>query len=240
MLLTLYNDKELFSFSNKAGLLYIRDLGNIDTGKFDITQREVEIGSRKFRTRMSTLSDISLSIERGPQIVVPKDISQIGFDLDLPFCNKMLEIGGGVGGFSILAVHMFKVKVVSYEIDNEYFEIFRKNIRRFEAEDRIEAINNDGREADVNAFDAIFIDNPEPWSFLEANLQGRKKVSSILPTYSQAERFSRFLSKKGFLVSVHQLIDVPIKISAMGMRPETSFLYHTGFIVSGVGENLDG
>ncbi len=240
MLVTLYNDRELYSFSNTAGLLYIRDLGNIDTGKFSVSPAELEIGSRRFKTRNSTLSDVSASIERGPQIVLPKDVNQIGFELDLPFCPRMLEIGGGVGGFSILAALIYKTKIVSYELDGENFQLFQKNIRRFEVSGLIEARNRDGKEAQVDEFDTIFIDNPEPWNFLDCRLTGTKKIASILPTYSQAERFSRFLIKKDFLVSVHQLIDVPIKLSSMGMRPETSFLYHTGFIVSGVGVNLNG
>ncbi len=240
MLITIYNESELHSFSDRAGLLYIRELGNVDTSKFSVSSEEIEIGSRKFRTRRSTLSDVSSSIERGPQVVLPKDVSQICFDLDLPFCSRLLEIGGGSGGFSILAALMYKVKIVSYELDAGYFELLRRNIRRFEVDDLIEANNRDGREADVNGYECIFIDNPEPWNFLDVKLTGTKKVSSILPTYSQAERFSRFLLKKNFLVRVHELIDVPIKLSAMGMRPETSFLYHTGFIVSGMSVNLNG
>jgi tRNA A58 N-methylase Trm61 len=240
VLITLYNDRELYSFSNKAGLIYVRELGNIETGKFSVSSEELEIGSRKFRTRKSSLGDVSSSIERGPQIVLPKDVNQIGFDLDLPLSSKLLEIGGGAGGFSILAALMYKVKIVSYELDEQYYTLLKKNINRFEVGDLIEAKNRDGREADFDEYESIFIDNPEPWNFLDIKLTGAKRIASILPTYSQAENFSRFLIKKNFLVSVHQLIDVPIKLSAMGMRPETSFLYHTGFIVSGVGVGLNG
>lgn len=240
MLVTIYNDTELYSFSNQAGLIYIRNLGNVDTRKISISGDGIELGSRTFRTRKSTLSDVSSSIERGPQIVLPKDVSQIGFELDLPFCKELLEIGGGAGGFSVLAALMFRIRIVSYEIDSEYFDLLRKNITRFEVGEFIEANNRDGMEADLDSFGCIFIDNPEPWTFLDRKLTGDKKVATILPTYSQAERFSRFLLKKGFLVNVHELIDVPMQLSSMGMRPETSFLYHTGFIVSGVGVNLNG
>lgn len=233
MLITLYNEREIYSFSNRLGLFYITGLGNIDTGKFSISSREVEIGSRIFRTRESTLEDVFSSIERGPQIVMPKDVSYIGFEIDLPLCTKMLEIGGGSGSFSILASLMFRTKVVSYELDSEYSKLMRKNIRRFEMEEMIEVLNKDGMDADVKNFECAFIDNPEPWKFLNNDFDGTLKVASILPTYSQAEQFSRFLIKKGFLVNVHEIIDVPIKLSTVGMRPETSFLYHTGFIVSG-------
>ncbi len=240
MLVTLYNDGEVYSFSDRAGLLYIRDLGNVDTSKFPISSEEIEIGSRRFRTRRSTLNDVSSSIERGPQIVLPKDAISISYDLDLPFVPRMLEIGGGAGSFSILAALMYKIKIVSYELDEDYFQLMKRNIKRFDVEGLIEANKKDGREANFDEYESIFIDNPEPWNFLDVKLTGTKKIASTLPTYSQAERFSRFLINKGFLVSVHELIDVPIKLSAMGMRPETSFLYHTGFIVSGVGVNLNG
>lgn len=240
MLITLYNDRELYSFSNNSGLLYIRDLGNIDTSRFSISDREIELGSRKFSVRASTLNDVSSSIERGPQIILPKDVTNIAFELDLPFCSRLLEIGGGSGGFSILSALMFRTKIDSYELNEEYYHLLVKNIRRFEVGELVRPNNRDGREANVDEYDTIFIDNPEPWNFLDLHLTGTKRVSSILPTYSQAEKFSRFLIKKGLLVNAHQLIDVPLKLSSMGMRPETSFLYHTGFIVSGVGVNLDG
>ncbi|MEM0138644.1 MAG: hypothetical protein QW100_02815 [Thermoplasmatales archaeon] len=231
--MTLYNEAEKFSFSNKAGLIYIRGLGNIRTDRFQVGE-EYEIGSRRFRCRRSSAIDVFDSLERGPQAVMPKDICYIGLLLDLHSCKKLLEIGGGSGSFSIVSALIFGVEVTSYEINNASFEIFRRNVKRFELEDLVTPVMGDGRDADLNDFECIFIDNPQPWLFLENGIYGVKRIASLLPTYSQAEEFSRFLSKKGFLVSVHELIDVPMKLSLMGMRPETSILYHTGFIVSGV------
>ncbi|MEM1996331.1 MAG: hypothetical protein QXL99_01350 [Thermoplasmatales archaeon] len=233
MLITLYNDTEKFSFSNKAGLIYIKGLGNIRTDMFQIGM-EYEIGSRRFKCRRSMTLDVFDSLERGPQVVTPKDVCYIGLLLDLHSCEKLLEIGGGSGSFSIISALIFGVKVTSYEINSASFEIFRRNVKRFELEDLVTPINGDGRDANLSDFECIFIDNPQPWSFLESNIYPVKKIASLLPTYAQADEFSRFLSKKGFLVSVHELIDVPMKLSLMGMRPETSILYHTGFIVSGV------
>lgn len=233
MLLTLYNKDELFSFSDKAGLLYIKGLGNVNTEMFSIAPGIIEIGSRTFMVRKSSLEDVAESLERGPQIVLPKDVLSIGFELDLPLCDEMLEIGGGNGGFSIISAIAFKVRIKSYESNKENFHIFERNIRRFELEGIIEPINRDGMEADIDKYESIFIDTPEPWSFLNGEIRGVKKVASVLPTYSQAEEFSRFLLKKDFLVNVHELVKVPLKISKMGMRPETTILYHTGFIVSG-------
>ncbi|MGC8645502.1 MAG: hypothetical protein ACP5UO_04450 [Thermoplasmata archaeon] len=233
MLVTLYNEREEYSFSNKAGLMYVRGLGNVDTGRFSPGET-FEIGSRVFRCRKSSVIDVFNSLERGPQAVTPKDASYIGLLLDLPNSGTLLEIGGGSGSFSILSSMLFKVKVTSYELDPETFLLFKRNVRRFEAENSVFPVRGDGRDADPNAFPSIFIDNPEPWNFLSSDLRGERRVASILPTYSQAEEFSRFLSEKGFLVNVHQIVDIPMTLSSMGMRPETSILYHTGFIVSGV------
>lgn len=233
MLLTLYNRDELFSFSNEAGTIYVKGLGNIDTSTFSVDQGEIELGSRHYSSRRATLEDIAKSLERGPQIILPKDVMAIGLEIDLPFCDRMLEIGGGSGGFSIISALAFKVKIKSFEYNVDTFNIFRKNVKRFELEDRIEMVNDDGMNADVNGYETVFIDNPQPWTFLGGEVRGRKKVASLLPTYSQAEEFSRFLLKKDFLVNVHELVDIPQKISKIGMRPETTILYHTGFIVSG-------
>lgn len=232
MLLTIYNESEEFCFSNRAGLIYVKGLGNINTQRF-LPNQTFEIGSRVFRSRKSSVLDVFHSLERGPQALTPKDVSYIGLLLDLPNSEKLLEIGGGSGSFSILSSLIFKVRVTSYENNPETFLLFKRNIRRFEVENLVFPVNEDGMRAEFSDFGAIFIDNPEPWKFLNSDLTG-KRVASILPTYSQAEQFSRFLSKKGFLVNVHQIIDVPMKMSAVGIRPETSILYHTGFIVSGV------
>ncbi len=233
MLVTLYNDEELFSFSNTAGLIYVRGLGNIATGNYGLTGGTVELGSRVFKVRRSTVLDVASSIERGPQAVTPKDVAFIGFLMDLSLEDHLLEIGGGNGAFSIIASILFNVKVISYEQNEENFRILERNIRRFEMDGRINALNADGLDADLSLQCCIFIDNPEPWNFLKDEKGGKMSVASILPTYSQAEEFSRFLLKKDFLVSVHQLVDVPHRLSRIGMRPESTILYHTGFIVSG-------
>jgi tRNA A58 N-methylase Trm61 len=233
VLVTLYNREEMHAFSNRAGVMYINGLGNIDTGMFETSTPHYEIGSRRFRVRRSTLMDVAESIERSPQVILAKDALSIGLELDLPFVERMLEIGGGNGGFSIISSIAFKVKIKSYESSVENFKLLMKNLRRFEAEGMVEAVNADGREADVDAFESIFIDHPEPWIFLDCELHPPKKVASVLPTYSQAEEFSRFLLKKDFLVNTHQVIEIPHKLSKIGMRPETMVMYHTGFIVSG-------
>ncbi|MEM0127795.1 MAG: hypothetical protein QXO03_01740 [Thermoplasmatales archaeon] len=233
MLVTLYNDKETYCFSNEAGLMYIRGLGNVRTERFHVGEM-YELGTRKFKCRKSNIFDVFNSLERGPQTVTPKDVSYIGLFLDLHSCKKVLEIGGGSGSFSIISALLFGANVVSYEINQASFDLFKRNVKRFEVGSLVTPLLGDGSEANLGDFHCIFIDNPHPWTFLENDLSGEIKVASLLPTYSQAEEFSRFLLKKGFLVNVHHMIDVPMKLSEMGMRPETTILYHTGFIVSGV------
>lgn len=229
MLITLYDKDEAFTFSNKAGLLYIKGLGNINTSKFDI-DREYELGTRTFKSRKSTILDVSASIERMPQIILPKDTFFINYLLD-PYSNDpILEIGAGNGSFSILTALGFHRHLISYEINKDTFNILLKNIKRFECESYIKPINADANEADIENFHRVFIDNPEPERFYRDNFEGI--IVSYLPTYIQAERFSRFVKEKFFQVEIHELIDIPIKMSAMGLRPESSFIYHTAFIVA--------
>jgi tRNA A58 N-methylase Trm61 len=232
VLLTLYDENENFCFSNRSGLIYVRGLGNIDTEKFSIDMNEVELGSRKFKIRKAALEDVSGSLERGPQIILPKDVSFIGFKMNLPFREKLLEIGGGNGGFSIMASLMFRVRIESYEINKDSFELLKRNINRFEVEGLVKAVNEDGMKAPIEEYEDVFIDSPEPHIFLEGKMANVRNVGSILPTYSQAEAFSRFMKENGFLVNIHEIVDIPIKMSESGLRPESSFLYHTGFIVT--------
>lgn len=232
MIITLYNEDETFSFSNRAGLMYISGLGNIRTDKYSLDKREIEIGSRIFKIREATLEDVAESIERAPQIILPKDVLFIGYKMNMSRIDELLEIGGGTGGFAVMASLIFGVRITSYEINPAVHRIMRKNIRRFELEDRIKAINEDGFAAPVSEFRNVFIDNPEPWRFLDGRMERIENVGTILPTYSQAEFFSRFMRENNFQVSIHELIDIPIKISEMGIRPESNILYHTGFIVT--------
>ncbi|MGC8546994.1 MAG: hypothetical protein ACP5MU_04995 [Thermoplasmata archaeon] len=232
MIVTLYNEDEVISFSNEAGLMYIPGIGNLNTEKFKVENHEMELGSRKFRIREATVEDISQSIERAPQIILPKDVLYIGYKMNFPRIGRLLEIGGGSGGFSIMSSVIFGINILSFEINEEIYKILKKNIRRFELEDRIEAKNDDGMEAPVDKYENIFIDNPEPWKFIEGRFTNVKNVGTILPTYSQAEYFSRFMKENDFEVNIHELIDIPIKISEIGIRPESNILYHTGFIVT--------
>lgn len=232
MIVSLYNGNEVISFSNRVGLMYIPGIGNINTGKFTVENHEMEIGSRKFKIREATVEDIAQSIERAPQIILPKDVLYIGYKMNFPRIGKLLEIGGGSGGFSIMSSVIFGINILSFEINEDIYIIMKKNIRRFEMEDKIKVNNDDGMNAPVDKYENIFIDNPEPWKFIEGRMRNIKNVGTILPTYSQAEYFSRFMKENNFEVNIHELIDIPIKISEIGIRPESNILYHTGFIVT--------
>ncbi len=232
MIVSLYNEDEVISFSNRAGLMYIAGIGNINTEKFNVEDEIIEIGSRKFRIREATVEDVANSIERAPQIILPKDLLYIGYKMNFPKIKKLLEIGGGSGGFAVMSSIIFGIKILSYEINGEVCKIMKKNVRRFELEEMIEVRNEDGMNAPIDEYENIFIDNPEPWKFIEGRTGVIKNVGTILPTYSQAEYFSRFMKENDFEVNINELIDIPIKMSEIGIRPESNILYHTGFIVS--------
>ncbi len=232
MIITLYDEKGAIAFSNRAGLMYIPGIGNINTSDFDISKKNVELGTRTFWIRKATVEDVSQSLERAPQIVLPKDVLYIGYKMNFPGIDELLEIGGGSGGFAILSSLLFHIRIKSYELNKSVYNIMKKNIKRFELEDSIEAINEDGNQAPIENHKNIFIDNPEPWNFLKGKIKNAENIGSILPTYSQAEIFSRFMKENYFEVSIHEIIDIPIKISEIGIRPESNILYHTGFIVT--------
>ncbi len=230
MLITLRDqDGESYTFSNEAGILYIRGLGNIDTGRFEIG-KDYEIGTRRFRAEEATIQDVARSIERMPQVILPKDSFFINYLLDPYSSYPILEIGAGNGGFSIVTALSFKKKIVSYELNPEIFKIFLKNIKRFECQSYIDPKNEDASLANIEEFHRIMIDNPEPERFYREGFSGI--IVAYVPTYIQAEKFSRFMLEKNFQVEIHEIVDIPMKISSMGLRPESSFLYHTAFIVA--------
>ncbi len=229
MLITLKHGAESFTFSNKAGLLYIKGLGNINTSRFE-PGKTYEIGTREFKSNRATIADVASSIERMPQIILPKDTYFINYLLDSSSEDTILEIGAGNGSFSILTALGFHKHLVSYEINRDVFNILLKNIRRFECDGLIEPVNDDGKNARVEEFSKVFIDNPEPEQFYKEGFNGI--MVAYVPTYIQADKFSRFMSEKGFQVEIHEIVDIPIKMSALGLRPESSFIYHTAFIVA--------
>jgi tRNA(1-methyladenosine) methyltransferase and related methyltransferases len=230
VLVTLWDQEgESYTFSTDAGVLYIRGLGNINTGRFEVG-RNYEIGTRKFEVKEATIQDVARSIERMPQVILPKDSFFINYLLDPYSSYPILEIGAGNGGFSIITALSFKKKIISYELNPEIFKIFLKNIKRFECQSYITPKNEDASLASIEDFHRVMIDNPEPEKFYRDGFKGI--MVAYVPTYLQAEKFSRFMLEKNFQVEIHEIVDIPMKISTMGLRPESSFLYHTAFIVS--------
>ena len=77
------------------------------------------------------LNQILKKLKRLPQVVTPKDASQILAHTGIPTNAKILDAGSGSGFLAIfLAWYCSKGKVITYEKRKEFAEVVEKNIKK--------------------------------------------------------------------------------------------------------------
>ncbi|MGI6607378.1 MAG: O-methyltransferase [Erysipelotrichaceae bacterium] len=98
--------------------------------------------------------------------------------------TSLLEIGTAVGYSSIcFAVDNPKLEIVTLEIDEERYNIARKNIELAGLEDRIIPVLADARKYDLDSkFDVLFLDGPKAHNqqLLERFLKNLKEDGTVI------------------------------------------------------------
>lgn len=194
-----------------------------------------------------TLWEYVLKMERGAQIIYPKDISQIITFADIFPGSKVFEAGTGSGA---LTLHLLRAvgnrgEVVSYESRKEFLEITQRNIERFSKEVREEKSKLTLKNKDIEEgieekkqFDRGILDLPEPWKVL-GEMDKILKEGSILvcylPTTTQITNLISTIKEEFketfYLMDIHEIIKRRWKRGENNLRPEDRMVAHTGFII---------
>ncbi len=231
------------SFMTKidGGMFHMRSpRGALDTGKLlgRSPGDTVKIGSVEFTLLRPDILDHLENLDRGAQIILPKDSSRMVLELGLSPGSRVVEGGAGSGALSMAILNAISPdgELVTYDIRKDHLERTAGNVERAGLSGIWKGVVGDVcidvRERGVDAF---VVDIPNPELAVDAaasSLRAGGRFCSYVPTFNQMERAAGALRRKGFRnVGGFELLERGFSIKEGATRPVTEILAHTGFIV---------
>ncbi|HIH10698.1 TPA: tRNA methyltransferase [Candidatus Woesearchaeota archaeon] len=202
--------------------------------KEDVHKTEVQSSTGDLFTLLDPqFADVAEFFQRGPQVILAKDIGLIIAKTGLSKEWNVVDAGGGSGALCLALAQVCK-EVFVYEINPEHYKIVVKNVGICGATNvttKQEDIYQGITESNV---DLITLDLPEPWQVVvhaEKALKTGGFLVAYLPNLTQVKEFVDSLRKTKFtVIETVELLERKWKIEGQIMRPEFQMLGHTGFL----------
>jgi len=184
-----------------------------------------------------SMSDIQSNINRGPQIILPKDIAWMIHKSGLKPGDTAIEAGTGSAALTLSLAQAVAPngKVITFEKNSKHSEIARKNLDMSSWKDLVQ-INKAELAETTEAIraDAIFLDLPNPEqliSWAEKSLKVGGFMMIYVPTSNQVEKSLNSL-EDWKQIEIVEVIQREWQARTGALRPKSSMIGHTGFIVS--------
>lgn len=204
--------------------------------KKDLKGKKVNLKSstgKEFLLLDVTFPDLWEQFQRGPQILLQKDIGLIIAKTGINKDFEVLDAGGGSGSLCLSLANICKT-VTAYEINPEHHKVVQKNI------DLSGLTNVTLKKDDIykgikeKELDLITLDLPEPWQAIkhaENSLKDGGFLVIYLPNLMQMQKFIFSLKGTSFkALETIELLERKWFINEQIMRPEFQMLGHTGFM----------
>lgn len=240
-LIYLLDDKDRrFWLQLQKDMVRVQGLGVVDGSK--IVGREdgalIKLAGKDFFAFRATIMELMESLERGPQIVTPKDAATIVFRLGLRAGDTVLEAGVGSGALTMALLNavMPTGKVISVEIREEYASRAIRNVGRAGMAPYWDLRIGDVKAIDLGTtVDAVSLDMPDPWQALDnvdRHLRPGGRISIYVPNTNQVADAVNGLREHGYLqIDALENIQRHIEVHPGGVRPSFETLGHTGYMV---------
>ncbi|HLD79740.1 MAG TPA: methyltransferase domain-containing protein [Candidatus Nanoarchaeia archaeon] len=188
---------------------------------------------KTFQLLDATFPDLWEQFQRGPQIMLQKDIGLVIAKTGINKDSEIVDAGGGSGSLCLSLANICK-KVTVYETHPEHHKVVQKNIAlcgltnvTLKQEDIYKGIKE-------KELDLITLDLPEPWQVTkhaEKVLKSGGYLVIYLPNLTQMQKFLVSLKGSPFKVlETVELLERKWAINEQIMRPEFQMLGHTGFM----------
>lgn len=185
-----------------------------------------------------SLDDLVCNIKRSTQIVYPKDAGYILMKLNIGPGRRVVEAGTGSGGLTLVFANAVGTegRVFSYDNRPEMQRLARQNLEQVGLDQQVTFKARDVAQGfDERDVDAVFLDLPDPWSYLaqaHRALVGGGFFGCLVPTANQVTRLLRALGRHDFgMVEVEELLLRPYKTIPARFRPEDRLVPHTGYLI---------
>jgi tRNA(1-methyladenosine) methyltransferase and related methyltransferases len=223
-------------------MLKIGAIGTLDGKRF----KDLEDGSKmivagkEYTIFIPGILDLMESLDRGAQIITPKDAATILLNCNVCSGKTILEVGAGSGGMTtaLLGAVGPEGKVHTIEFKDENIQRVLKNLRRTGLDERWTYTIGDARNTLVDVLaDSLIMDMPDPWLAVDnlyCNLKAGGRICAYVPNMNQAESIVIALREKGFAeVYALENIQRELEVHPGGVRPSFDTLGHTGYLVFG-------
>ena len=234
--------KKILIESNTGKKYLVKDVSEDYHTSFGIISSK-ELKGKKTKIRSSTGKDFLLidatfpdlweQFQRGPQIMLQKDIGWIMAKTGINKDSEVLDAGGGSGSLCLSLANICK-KVTVYEIHPEHHKVVQKNIG-LSGLDNVTLKKDDIYQGiKEKELDLITLDLPEPWQVVKSAEKSLKEGGFLviyLPNLTQMQRFLASLKGSSFkALETVELLERKWAINEQIMRPEFQMLGHTGFM----------
>lgn len=195
------------------------------------------VGSKELVVLRPDVRDLLGNLERGPQIIIPKDIGSIIVELGISPGMTVVEGGAGSGSLTLALLNAVGPggRVVTYELREDHLEKARRNIFMSPCAKTWEGRLGDIASCDIVGADVFVVDVPDPQDAVltaAGSLRVGGRFCSYIPTVNQLEKVCRGLGEAGFIrVRALELLMREYSIKEGAIRPQTEMLGHTGFMV---------
>jgi len=185
------------------------------------------------------IRDRVLKTDRRTQVLYPKDIGYILFQLGVSSGSRILEAGTGSGALTMALADSVRPEgmVYSYEIVEKHQKVARGNIERAGLMQYVELKLGDITEDIVEAeLDAVVLDMATPWLVIShawKALAGSGIFLSFSPTIEQVMKTTDELRNHWFIeVETVELIMRNITVAPNKTRPQTMMVGHSGYLTT--------
>jgi len=199
-----------------------------------------------FKIYRPTFKEFILLMKRGPQIIYPKDISQIVIEANISSSSKVLEIGTGSGALTLYLLNILNSfgSLTTLDISKTNQRRAKKTIERYLSTKELnESYNLKFINQELNKFnfydyvheiDTVITDVPEPWEFFDKNIIDSDLFwVSYLPSITQVIKMKDCLELNKFEdIEVKEVILRDWYLNKKIARPNNKLISHTGFLLS--------
>lgn len=240
LLLGSEGDKRTVRARNET--IKVKGAGFFNTGKLIGLEwgAKVNIANRDFTALHPNLMDKIESIERGAQIIHPKDAAQIIFELGIKSGDTVIEAGIGSGALTIAMAHFVAPsgKIFTYEIRPDFAEFGKKNIEAAGLSGVCTVkIGNVTKGVEERNADAFVLDMPTPWEAVPVAHDALKVGGALVcysPTILQVEKTVAAMEQNGFgMIKTFETLQRELVVKDTGTRPSHEMLGHTGYVTVG-------
>ena len=224
-------------------MLKLPSLGTIDGERFrDMDDGSVmTVAGKEFTAFRPGTMELIESLERGAQIITPKDAATILLYTDVKAGDKVIEVGAGSGALTttLLRAVSDTGHVHTLEFKQENADRALRNIKRTGLEKNWTCQIGDARDSKVIDYvaDALIMDMPDPENALDnllPNLRAGGRICAYIPNTNQLELIVNSLRQRKFSdVFALENLQREMVVHPGGVRPSFDMLGHTSYLVFG-------